>query len=214
MEYLSNRVGKQMFKKSIFIFTILILLWYFCLPKYTVEVCRRRQFVVDRDFVSMRKSLSQGHFEEEILRANNATVIQKSWINTGIHVERPLQKDRYWEFSGVLQAKVGVNDSKNGQMTVDLQHKVLVASEQINLETTLIRPLEVGVTDLRQKIHMKPYGNKTFIKVEVAMRLHRFVPYFMQRYARESLMKAVDRSADTFEVVIKNLPSSKSGLKK
>jgi hypothetical protein len=132
-----------MLKKTILIFTIFALLaaGYFCLPKYTAEVCRRKQFVVDRDFVSMRKSLSQGRFEEEILRANNATMIQKSWIDKGFHIERPLRKDRYWEFNGVLQAKVSVNDPRTGQMTVDLQHKVLVTPEQIDLEATVPRNL-------------------------------------------------------------------------
>lgn len=163
-----------MLKKTILIFTIFALLaaGYFCLPKYTAEVCRRKQFVVDRDFVSMRKSLSQGRFEEEILRANNATMIQKSWIDKGFHIERPLRKDRYWEFNGVLQAKVSVNDPRTGQMTVDLQHKVLVTPEQIDLEATLMRPLSVGVTDLRQKIHMEPFPEfpvssllRTFISV-------------------------------------------------
>lgn len=203
-----------MLKKTILIFTIFALLsaGYFCLPKYTAEVCRRKQFVVDRDFVSMRKSLSQGRFEEEILRANNATMIQKSWIDKGFHIERPLRKDRYWEFNGVLQAKVSVNDPRTGQMTVDLQHKVLVTPEQIDLEATLMRPLSVGVTDLRQKIHMEPYGDKTLIRVEVAMRLHRFVPSFMQEYAKESLMKAADNSVNTFETVIKGLPPPKPGL--
>lgn len=203
-----------MLKKCVLFFVIFALLaaGYFSLPKYTAEVCRRKQFIVDRDFVSMRKSLSQGRFEEEILRANNAVMIQKSWVDKGFHIERPLKKDRYWEFSGVLHAKVGVNDPHTGQTTVDLQHVVLVTTDKIELEATLMRPLEIGVTDLRQKIYMEPHGDKTLVRIEVAMRLHRFVPNFMQKYAKESLMKAADNSVNTFETVITNLPSPKPGI--
>jgi len=203
-----------MLKKGLLFFVIFALLAavYFSLPKYTTEVCRRKQFVVNKDFVSMRKVLSQGKFEEEILKANNATMIQKTWIDKSFHIERPLKKDRYWEFNGVLQAKVGVNNPKTGQMTVDMQHNVLVTTDKIDLEAKLMRPLDIGITDLRQKITMVPYGDKTLIKVEVAMRLHRYVPKFMREYANKSLMEAADNSVETIEAVIISLPPPKPGL--
>ena len=185
---------------------------YFCLPKYTVEVCRKKQFVIDKDFVSVRKSLSQGKFEEEILKANNAVMIEKTWINKGFHIERPLKKDRYWEFNGSLLAKVGVNNPRTGQMTVELKHDVLVTTDAIQLEANLARPLEVGLTNLRQKIVMVPQGDKTLVRIEVSMRLSRFVPGFFREYAQKQLMQAADSSVDAFESVLKNLPPPKPGL--
>lgn len=203
-----------MLKRSLLVLAIFSLLaaGYFCLPKYTVEVSRRKQFVIDRDFVSVRKSLSQGKFEEEILKANNAVMIEKKWINKGFHIERPLKKDRYWEFNGSLLAKIGVNNPRTGQMTVELKHDVLVTTETIQLEANLVRPLEIGLTDLREKIVMVPQGDKTLVRIEVAMRLSRFVPGFFREYAQKQLMQAADNSVDTFESVVKNLPPPKPGL--
>lgn len=203
-----------MLKRSILLAVIFAILaaGYFCLPKYTVEVCRKRQFLINQDFASVRKSLAQGKFEEEILKANNATMIEKQWINKGFHIERPLKKDRYWEFNGSLLAKIGVNNPKTGPMTIELKHDVLVTTEKIQLEANLVRPLEVGLTDLNQKILLIPHGDKTLVRVEVSMRLSRFVPPFMREYAQTQLIQAAENSVDTFETVITNLPPPKPGL--
>lgn len=203
-----------MLKRSILLVIIFVILvaGYFCLPKYTVEACRRKQFLIDKNFVLVRKSLSQGKFEEEILKANNATMIEKRWINKGFHIERLLKKDRYWEFNGSLIAKIAVTNPKTGSTIVELKHDVLVTNEKIQLEANLMRSLEVGLTDLNQKILLVPQGDKTLVRVEVSMRLSRFVPPFMKEYAQTQLIQAVENSVDTFEAVIANLPPPKPGL--
>lgn len=196
-----------MFKTIITISVLFILctIGYFCIPKYNIEVCRRKQVILEKDFVSIRKALSQGKFEEQILQANNAIMIQKSWTDKNFQIQRLIGKDKYWEFSGTLYAQVQV-ESQGKPMVVELQHDVLVSTTKIELEATLIRPLEIGVTDLRQKIFMKPIGHKTLVQIEVAMKLHRFVPFFMHEYAKQALMKAADNSANIIESAIKDLP--------
>lgn len=196
--------------KTIIIFSVLSILFilgtigYFFLPKYTLEVCRRKQIVVDKDFTSLRKSLVQGKFEKEILRINNATMVRQNWINKNFQIQRLIGKDKYWEFCGTLYAQVKV-EHQGSPMIVDLEHDVVVATNKIELKSTLIRPLEIGVTDLQENIFMRPYGNKTLVQIEVSMRLHRFVPFFMHEYAKQSLMKAADDSANAFETAIKSL---------
>jgi hypothetical protein len=182
-------------------------------PKYTALANRKTTFVLDRSFEDMRKSLSQGRFEEEILKSNNATMVSKTWHRSDLRIQRPLSKDRYWEFNGVMTARVQVDHPQAGQFVVDMRHKLHVAKDSIEIEANLERPLEVGITDLRERIVMYPNGpNQTVVELEIGMKLQRIVPSFMREYAQTQLNNAADRSITNLQQVLQNLPPPKKGL--
>jgi len=182
-------------------------------PKYSAQANRKTTFVLDRSFEDVRKSLQQGRFEEEILKANNATMISKTWHRSDLRIVKPLSRDRYWEFNGVMTAKVSVDHPEAGQFVVEMRHKIHVAKDAIQIEADLERPLEVGVTGLHQRITMYPNGpNQTVVELEIGMRLQRIVPSFMREYAQGQLNQAADKSITNLQQVLQNLPPPKKGL--
>jgi hypothetical protein len=57
-------------------FALLALFIYFSriYQVKNIEAYKEKQIVINKDFASVRKSITQGKFEEEILKINNAVV--------------------------------------------------------------------------------------------------------------------------------------------
>jgi len=181
-------------------------------PK-NIYACKEAQEAINKDFISIRKSISQGKFEEEILKINNAKVIEKQWNNKKLFLQRPLKKDRYWEFDGTMLAKVQLNNENIGSEVVEMKHDVVVSTNQINLESSLNNPVKkIGLVNLTQKILIKPSGNQTVVSIKVEMKISRIIPIFFEKQAEDKVKEEVEKSLNEIINTIKNLPEPKQGI--
>lgn len=186
-----------------------------CVYKYTgpiitdhvVEVERSTSFVMDRSFEDVRKAISRGRFQDEILKINNATLIQKEWSNKNISVHRPLSPDIYWSFDGQMTAKIQIGEPP---ALMEMIHKVHVSTEAVKIEATLKSPLDIGITDLKQNISILPDGEgKTKVDVNVYIKLEKTMPSWMTFLADKKINAAADESVQKFEQVIRTMPSDR-----
>jgi len=171
----------------------------------TIEASHSSQFILNTPFKSVQKSMRRGRFESETLKINNAIMLEKKWIDKNIHFERILRKDRYWEFCGKLLAKVQVDNPRTGRMTVDLIEDIEFAIDHIEIHTQLVKPLDVGVTDLKESISITPYGDKSLVKVTSYLRLQRFVPKMYKDYAQNELDAASLQAISNMEIALRGL---------
>jgi hypothetical protein len=105
--------------------------------KKTIETEKSLSFLVDKEFSLIRKSLVQGKFEEEILKINNATVLEKKWNDLNLHLERPLRKDRYWDLKGNMVAKIKINNDNTGKEEIEMNHNIEVGSSNVKILCSL-----------------------------------------------------------------------------
>jgi hypothetical protein len=175
------------------------------LPKRVIHESSSTQFVMDCPFADIQKGMRQGKFEQETLKINNAEVLGKEWIDKHFNVQRPLRKDRYWEFSGRLIAKVRVTDSRIGAMEVELIEDIFFAKDRIEIKTQLAHPLPIGVSDLLQEIIIYPEGNKTVVELNSDITLKRYVPWFLADSARKQVKSATEESIVKMESAIRGL---------
>ena len=157
-------------------------------------------------FKTVQKGLKQGKFEQETLRINGATIVEKKWTDQQFHIERILRKDRYWEFRGQLHAKVQVDNPHAGKLTVDLVEDIEFAIDHIYITTTLLKPLEIGVTDLKETIVIVPLGNnQTKVTLTSYLKLHRWVPKSWKGYAQEQMDGAANDAIQKMTAAIQSL---------
>ena len=169
---------------------------------YVAEAHRKVTFTVDKDFVGIRNAIVSGRFEEEVMRINGTTLVSKEWNSVRLSLQRPLQKDRYWEFDGIMSAKI--SSDKTGIM--EMEQQVHVAKDVVDIKTTLLKPLEVGVTDLRERIYLQPAGEgKTDVVLMVYIKLQRYVPSFLKKHAQGEIDREADKMMSDTEVVLKDL---------
>lgn len=174
---------------------------------YTVEAERTISFVMDRSFEDTRKAIARGRFQDEILKINNAILIQKDWTNKNISIQRPLSPDVYWSFDGEMVAKIQIGDPP---ALMEMLHKVHVSTETVKIEATLKKPLDIGITDLKQNIAILPDGEgKTKVDVTVYIKLQKTMPSWMTFVADKKINTAADESVQKFEQVIRTMPSDR-----
>ncbi len=157
-------------------------------------------------FKTIQKGLKQGKFEKETLRINGAVILEKKWIDQQFHIERILHKDRYWEFRGQLLAKVQVDNPKAGKLTVDLVEEIEFAIDHITIKTTLAKPLEIGLTDMKETISIVPQGdNQTRVKLTTYLKLHRWIPKSWKSFAQEQMDGAANEAIENMTTAINSL---------
>lgn len=180
----------------------------------TVETSKNTSFVVNREFSSIRKSLVQGKFEEEILKINNANVIEKKWENLKLYLEKPLSKNRYWELQGTMIAKIKINNEEVGSEEIEMKHNIEVGSEIVKILAELENPIEkIGLTTLEQEINLEPGPqNTTLANVGIKMKVKRLIPSVLEKYAQEKLDKTTENYLQKIKQIIENLPESKPGI--
>ncbi len=172
----------------------------------TVESSHAKEFIMDTPFKKIQKGLRKGKFEQETMRINNAVMLEQRWIDHDIHFERLLRKDRYWEFKGKMYAKVQVSDPKAGTLQVDLIEDVVFAINRIEIKTQLARPLDVGVTDLKESIIMLPVGEtQTNVRLSSYLKLQRYIPKMFKDYAQTELDNASSGAIANMEQAIRSL---------
>lgn len=176
------------------------------LPHTVVQEVTASEFILDTPFADVRRSVRQGKFEKETLRINNAELINKQWVDKSFDIQRPLRKDRYFEFCGRLIAKVRVDNPHAGKLEVELLEDVCFATDRIEVVTRLNRPLPIGVSDLYQSVYLCPEGtDKTKVKLVSQITLKRYIPKFMEKYARGEVKKATEDSIVKMEYAIRSL---------
>lgn len=181
--------------------------------KKSVETVKGVEFKVERSFDSVRKSLIEGKFEEEILKINNAIIISKEWTNKKLYLERPLRRNRYWEFDGTMIAKVRINEENVGVEEVEMKHNIEVRDKSITINASLDSPIKkIGLTKLDQNITIEESDKSVLVKSCVAMKVQRLIPIFMEKYAQEQLDKAAENYLQKIENAIKGLPEPRSGI--
>lgn len=207
---------RKIFLIFLFLFALLGLFIYFSeiYQVKNIEAYKEQQVVLDRDFVLIRKAISQGKFEEEILKINNATVIEKKWNNKKLFLQKPLRKDRFWEFDGSLIAKVRINNENIGSEVVEMKHNVVVSINEINLEANLNNPIKkIGLINLNQKILIKPIDkSKSLVNVSVEMKISRTIPAFLIKEAENKIKEETKKSLNEIIKTIQNLPEPKQGI--
>jgi hypothetical protein len=176
----------------------------------TISSEKESKFLINKNFISVRKSITQGKFEEEISQVNQATPIEKKWVDKKILLQKPLSKDRFWEFDGTLLAKIKVKDYEN---PVDMKHKVSIGSGSVSINTSLESPIEeVGLTQLDQEINFVPNNTQTLCSIKVTMTAKRIIPFFMEKYAKDKIEKESQAYLDRMTEAINNLPEPKPGI--
>lgn len=202
-----------MVRKLVLIAVIVLMTVFICknMPHSIVREATSTEFVMDTPFKEVAKSVRKGRFEQETLKINNAELVSKQWIDKHLDIRRPLKPDRHIEFTGRLIAKVKVNNEKAGKIEVELMEDICFATDRIEVKNTLVKPLAVGVSDLRQEIHMTPSedGSKTCVKLSSDITLKRFIPFFMVDYAKREVKAATVDSVQKMEYVIRNLTGAK-----
>lgn len=178
----------------------------------SVETSKDITFLIKRDFESIRKSIVEGKFEEEILKINNAVVIEKNWTDKMLHLERPFRLKR-WEFSGTMFAKIKINNEDIGKENIDMKHSVEISNSDIRIVASLENPIKkIGLATLEQKIKLNKKEKETLADVSVSMKIERLIPGFMEKYAKEELDKTAENYLKKIEEAINNLPEPKPGI--
>lgn len=183
--------------------------------KKIVETNKNTEFTIEKDFKSVSWSIATGRFEEEILKINNATILDKNWSNKEFHLERPLRRSRYWEFDGTMKAKIRINNNKNiGTEDIDMVHEVKVDSNEITIKAALENPIDkIGLTSMNQEINIeKGDNNLTNVKVSIKMKVVRLIPKFLENYAQNYLDKYAEEQVQKIKEAISNLPEKKPGI--
>jgi len=182
--------------------------------KKTIETEKSLSFLVDKEFSLIRKSLVQGKFEEEILKINNATVLEKKWNDLNLYLERPLRKDRYWDLKGNMIAKIKINNDNTGKEEIEMNHNIEVGSSNVKILASLENPIEkIGLTTLEQEIKLEPgQQNKTIANVRIKMKVKRMIPSVMEKYAQEKLDSAANDYIEKTKHIIESMPETKTGI--
>jgi hypothetical protein len=189
----------------------LVGLGYFAFKTYpdtVVESGRSTEFVLDKPFDDIRKAMRQGRFEKENLKINNAVVLEKRWVDKHFRLERPLLKalrEKKFEFTGTLYAKVYVDSPKAGKITVELVQEIRFAWDGVEIHTTLVKPLDIGLTNMTQDIVLTPMGNQTKVELKNHMRLQRFIPKSYKDFAQRQMDNAAFESIQKMETVLRGL---------
>jgi hypothetical protein len=190
-----------MIKKIILLLLILGgLIGFICvLPKKTIEAGGSKTFVVNKSFSEIKKILIKGKFEEEILKANHATILEKKWVDMNFHLKG-------MEFRGKLNARVSVNNPKIGTIVVNLTHTIHVNKEMIDVKAELNKPLDVGLTEFKQHILIQPNDeNSVKISIKNYLKLQRSMPEFLRNYAQQQMNDSSQQGLDNLERIIKDL---------
>ena len=194
--------------KRLVLVALVILMGVFIwknLPKSTIQEATQTEFVTETSFKDIQRAMRKGNFEQETLRINGAELVSKQWLDKHFNIQRPLRKDRHWEFSGRLLAKVRVDNQHAGKMEVELVEDIFFATDRIEVKTRLAKPLGIGVSDIYQEICIVPEGEKARVKLSSQITLKRFVPFFMKDYATKEVKGATVDSVSRMETVIRNL---------
>lgn len=191
---------------GIFLFIAILGTMVYFSPRYVVKAYKEESFLMEREFLEFRNSIAQSRFQEEIMEANNATLVSSNWSRADLILERPLQPDRYWAFNGVLNAKVAIKHPSMGQIVVDLNQKICVAKDEITIFAELNKPLDVGVTDLKQKISIKPEGQKTRVFLNIEIELSLPIPNPLKTYVNTKLEDEATHSLEDLKLALKNVP--------
>jgi hypothetical protein len=170
-------------------------------PEYVVETSREHSFVIDADFVSVRRSLRKEDIMERILAANNGEVLEKKWVGGDFHIKHILNRElRTWTLNGKINAKVLIRETGQGEMVVDLKQDLYVTPQLISSKTRLAKPLPVGVSHLDEAIDIRPHGqNQTRVDIRLYMRFCRKIPSLYRQYACEQINRSADKQIADIE---------------
>ena len=191
---------------------IIVLYEYYKNNNKVIETSKDLNFVIEKDFSDVRKSIVEGKFEKEILKINNATVLEKKWTEENFRIERPLRRNRKWDFSGTMVAKVKINN-EDFKDEVEIKHDIEVGDSSIKIIATLQNSIKkLGLTNLEQKIILEKNGAATLARVSVSMRVKRLIPGFMEAYAKEQLDNSARSYLEEIEKTLEDLPKTKPGI--
>lgn len=203
---------------SLLLLVLVVIFYEYYQNKYninkTVETSENISFIIKKDFFSIRKSLVQGKFEEEILKINNATVLDKKWDNLKIYLEKPLSKNRYWELTGVMLAKIKINNEDVGSEDIEMKHNIEVGSTAVKIVAQLESPInKIGLTALEQEINLKPAGrDSTWANASIKIKVKRLIPSIMEKYAQEKIDKTAEGYLEKVKEILENLPEPMPGI--
>lgn len=175
------------------------------LPHTIVQEDSQREFVLDSSFTDIRRTILQGRFEQETLRINESEMIAKKWTDIHVNLQKPLQKDRFFEFNGRMLARVRVNTPQLGKIEIELIEDVCIATDRVEVITRLNKPLPIGISDIVQSIYIYPENNKTKVELKDKIILKRYIPGFMEKQVRDEVKKATEDSIAKMEDAIRNL---------
>lgn len=197
-----------------FILTCVVL--YSLLPNYTVEAYREHQFVINKSITEVQMALGKDDIMQKLLDANNARVLEQRWVDGDIHIQRPFSREhRKWNLSGTFFIKVAIQDPLAGELILDLQQKLDISREYIHVDLCLDKPMNIGVTDMRQVIKFEKHGeDQTIISMKVYLRFCRKVPSFLQDFTYSKVHESADMIIKQFEPLLRDhIANSKPGIR-
>src|SRR5579859_7884307 len=121
--------------KKIVIFILAALISFigflFLMPKTTIDTNARYSFVIDKEFNSIRNSMINGKFEKELAKANDITMLEKTWLTSDLAISRPFsKKHREWEFNGTMNAKIRPNNNNYVDTPISLIQTLKISREE------------------------------------------------------------------------------------
>ncbi len=197
-------------RKTLILLAVLaaaVAFWIYQMPTHVVEVTRNHTFTIPEDFVVVRKTLQRDDLMRAILEANGGTILKKQWINGRVEAKKnPDERRRTWILHGTMLAQVVVPDPDGNEMQVDLRQEIAISQNAIDAEVKLDHPLAVGLTNMKQRIQIRPIGpNQTSVSLDLSMKFRRKIPHAYKQFATDRVNEAADKQINQVEPALREL---------
>lgn len=196
-----------LFILCIVVFVITFFGLYKTTPNHVISIHREHSFIINKSFNNVRKDLYQRDLMEEIIESHGGKLLSKHFVTKNFRIENWKHPLKSWEYHAVVNASASL---KYPNEDIEIYNKVWADPRRIYSESSLVRPLEIGITQWDQTIEIVPYGDQTHVTVKLDVKLERIVPNNWREYAWDKVNRAATKNTLDFEFILRNFLGCKN----
>jgi len=176
---------------SISFILILIFGFYFSFIDYESYNNQEVNFVINKPYLSVVKSLATKESLEKTVEESNGRLRSKNWQSFIVEVPKKILRLKEYKLEGKLDFVVEKEDDSLGRLVLQFEQNVSVDKDVFHIKTNLKEP-QKNVTLYNKAIDIAPSLEdhlKTQVSIKNEIKIKKFIPFFIKDFMDKKVEK-------------------------
>jgi ABC-type sugar transport system permease subunit len=176
---------------SISFILILIFGFYFSFIDYESYNTQEVNFVINKPYLSVVKSLATKESLEKTVEDGNGRLRSKNWQSFVVEVPKKILRIKEYKLEGKLDFVVEKEDDSLGRLVLPFEQNVSVDKDIFHIKTNLKEP-QKNVTLYNKAIEITPSLEdhlKTQVSIKNEIKIKKFIPFFLKDFMNKKVEK-------------------------
>jgi ABC-type sugar transport system permease subunit len=176
---------------SISFLIILIFGFYFSFIDYESYNNQEVNFVINKPYLSVVKSLATKESLEKTVEESNGRLRSKNWQSFVVEVPKKILRLKEYKLEGKLDFVVEKEDDSLGRLVLPFEQNVSVDKDIFHIKTNLKEP-QKNITLYNKAIEIAPSLEdhlKTQVSIKNEIKIKKIIPFFLKDFMDKKVEK-------------------------